>query len=179
MDTCVCPSVHVWTETKKHTSYDHLCPSAHVWTVRSYKTPLLWLFFWYSWYFCGYFVYLQPHETDSHTGKKTPKFMDKSSHKTPFCGSGHTDAATQNPIATQEKAPKFMDKSSHKTPFCGSVRPSVCLSHLFHHVPIIVSSWNFQELLPWSEVMSMQKVKVRGQRSRSQRSTPNLAVSGL
>ena len=45
MDTCVCPSVHVWTETKKHTSYDHLCPSAHVWTVRSYKTPLLWLFF--------------------------------------------------------------------------------------------------------------------------------------
>ena len=60
-----------------------------------------------------------------------------------------------------------------------SVRLSVCLSHLFHHVPIIVSSWNFQELLPWSKVMSMQKVKVRGQRSRSQRSTPNLAVSGL
>ena len=60
-----------------------------------------------------------------------------------------------------------------------SVRLSVCLSHLFHHVPIIVSSWNFQELLPWSRVMSMQKVKVRGQRSRSQRSTPNLAVSGL
>ena len=64
-----------------------------------------------------------------------------------------------------------------------SVRPSVCLSvclsHLFHHVPIIVSSWYFQELLPWSKVMSMQKVKVRGQRSRSQRSIPNLAVSGL
>ena len=60
-----------------------------------------------------------------------------------------------------------------------SVCLSVCLSHLFHHVPIIVSSWNFQELLPWSKVMSMQKVKVRGQRSRSQRSTSNLAVSGL
>ena len=60
-----------------------------------------------------------------------------------------------------------------------SIRPSVCLSHLFHHVPIIVSSWNFQELLPWSKVMSVQKVKVRGQRSRSQWSTPNLAVSGL
>ena len=56
---------------------------------------------------------------------------------------------------------------------CPSVRPSVCLSHIFYHVPIIVSSRNFQELLPWSEVMSMQKVKVRGQRSRSQRSTPN------
>ena len=56
-----------------------------------------------------------------------------------------------------------------------SVHPSVCLSvcpsHLFHHVPIIVSSWNFQELLPWSKVMSMQKVKVRGQRSRSQVNT--------
>ena len=62
---------------------------------------------------------------------------------------------------------------------CLSVRLSVCLSHLFHHVPIMVSSWNFQELLPWSKVMSMQKVKVRGQRSMSQRSTPNLAVSGL
>ena len=45
-----------------------------------------------------------------------------------------------------------------------SVCPSVRLSHLFHHVPIIVSSWNFQELLPWSKVMSMQKVK--GQRSK-------------
>ena len=62
---------------------------------------------------------------------------------------------------------------------CPSVRLSVCLSHLFHHVPIIVSTWNFQELLPWSKVMSMQKVKVRGQRSRSQRSRPNLTVSGL
>ena len=56
MDTCVCPSVHVRTETKKHTSYDHLCPSAPVWTVRSCKTPLLWLFLaaikqLYKWYF--------------------------------------------------------------------------------------------------------------------------------
>ena len=60
-----------------------------------------------------------------------------------------------------------------------SVCPSVCLSHLFDYVPIIVSSWNFQELLPMTKVRSMQKVKVRGQRSRSRRSTPNLAVSGL
>ena len=64
-----------------------------------------------------------------------------------------------------------------------SVRPSVCLSvcpsHLFDYVPIIVSSWNFQELLPMTNVRSMQKVKVRGQRSRSQRSQPNLTVSGL
>ena len=62
---------------------------------------------------------------------------------------------------------------------CLSVRPSVRPSHLFDYVPIIVSSWNFQELLPVTEVTSMQKVKVRGQRSRSQRSQPNLTVSGL
>ena len=66
---------------------------------------------------------------------------------------------------------------------CPSVRLSVCLSvclsHLFDYVPIIVSSWNFQELLPMTKVTSMQKVKVRGQRSRSQRSQTNLTVSGL
>ena len=60
-----------------------------------------------------------------------------------------------------------------------SVCPSVCPSHLFDYVPIIVSSWHFQELLPMTDVRSMQKVKVRGQRSRSQRSRPHLAVSGL
>ena len=58
-----------------------------------------------------------------------------------------------------------------------SVCLSVCSSHLFDYVPIIVSSWSFQELLPMTEVMFMQKVKVRGQRSRSH-SKPNLAVSG-
>ena len=62
---------------------------------------------------------------------------------------------------------------------CLSVRPSVRPSHLFDYVPIIVSSWNFQELLPVTEVTSVQKVKVRGQRSRSQRSQPNFTVSGL
>ena len=44
--------------------------------------------------------------------------------------------------------------------------PSVHLSHLFDYVPIIVSSWNFQELLPMTEVTSMQKVKVKGQGHR-------------
>ena len=43
-------------------------------------------------------------------------------------------------------------------------------SHLFHYVAIIVSSWNFHELLPMTEVMSKQKVKVSGQKWRSQRS---------
>ena len=60
-----------------------------------------------------------------------------------------------------------------------SVRLSVCPSHLFDYVPIIVSSWNFQELLPMTKLRSMQKVKVRGQRSRSQRSQHNLTVSRL
>ena len=36
---------------------------------------------------------------------------------------------------------------------------------LVDNVPIIVSSWNFQEFLPLTKLMSMQKVKVRGQRS--------------
>ena len=42
----------------------------------------------------------------------------------------------------------------------------------------MVSSWNFQEWLPMTEVTSMQKFKVRGQKSRLQRSKPKLAVSG-
>ena len=63
--------------------------------------------------------------------------------------------------------------------FSPSVCLSVCPSHLFRYVPVIASSWNFQELLPITKVMSMQKVKVRGQSFRSQRSQPNLTVSGL
>ena len=111
---------------------------------------------------------------------------------------------TNYPIWRRQKLP-YMKKTRKKKQVCGAacfmaaeikfsedVRPSaswqlrsnspktsVCLSHLFHHVPIIISSWNFQELLPMTKVTSMQKVKVRGQRSRSQRSTPNLTVSGL
>ena len=63
--------------------------------------------------------------------------------------------------------------------FSPSVRLSVCPSHLFDYVSIISSSLNFQKLLPVTEVTSMQKVKVRGQRSRSQRSQPNVTVSRL
>ena len=44
--------------------------------------------------------------------------------------------------------------------FSPSVCLSVRLSHLFHHVSLMVSSWNFQELLPMTKVTSMQKVKV-------------------
>ena len=55
--------------------------------------------------------------------------------------------------------------------FSPSVCPSVCPSHLFDYVPIIVSSQNFQELLPMTEVMSMQKVKVKGQGHRGHNPT--------
>ena len=41
---------------------------------------------------------------------------------------------------------------------------SVCLSHFFDNVPLILSSWNFQELFPMTKVMPMQKDK--GQRSK-------------
>ena len=52
-----------------------------------------------------------------------------------------------------------------------SVCPSVRLSHLFDYVPIIVSSWNFQELLPVTKATSMQKLKVKGQGHRGQQPT--------
>ena len=42
--------------------------------------------------------------------------------------------------------------------------PSVCLSHI---VTVIMSSWNFQELLLLTIVMFLQKVKVSGQMPRS------------
>ena len=64
---------------------------------------------------------------------------------------------------------------SVRPPVCLSARPSV--TH-FHNVPLVVLSWNIQELLPMTEAMSMQKFNVWGQRSRSQRSKPNLTVSG-
>ena len=40
---------------------------------------------------------------------------------------------------------------------CMSVRLSVCRSHLFDYVPIIIASWNFQELSPRTRVTPMQK----------------------
>ena len=52
-----------------------------------------------------------------------------------------------------------------------SVRPSVTFLTMF------LSSYH-PELSPLTDVMSMQKVEIRDQRSRSQRSRPNLAVSG-
>ena len=51
--------------------------------------------------------------------------------------------------------------------FSPSVRLSDCLSVTpFDYVPIIVSSRNFQELLPMADVMSMQKFNVKGQGHR-------------
>ena len=55
-----------------------------------------------------------------------------------------------------------------------SDRASACLSHPFHYVPLIII---FQELLSLTKVMSMQKDKVRGQKSRSYWSTQILPQS--
>ena len=99
----MCVQVSMYGLKQKNTQVMIICVQVPMYGLSFLQNTTSVAIFWYSWYFCGYLVYLQPHKTDSHTGKKTPKFMDKSSHKTPFCGSGHTEAATQNPIATQEK----------------------------------------------------------------------------
>ena len=90
---------------------------------------------------------------------------------------------TNYPIWRRQKLP-YMKKTRKKKQVCGAAcfmaaeikfSEDVRLSHLFDYVPIIVSSWNFQELSHWTRVRSMQKVKVRGQRSRSQRSRPKFS----
>ena len=52
-----------------------------------------------------------------------------------------------------------------------SVCLSVCLWRLFHYVPIIVSSWNFQELLPMTKwcpcKRSRSEVKSQGHRGQN------------
>ena len=58
-----------------------------------------------------------------------------------------------------------------------SVCPSVCLWHRFHYVPVTYHHEIHQTLLPLTEVMSVRKVKVRGQKSRSQWSRSNLTIS--
>ena len=46
---------------------------------------------------------------------------------------------------------------------CLSVCPSIRLSHLFHYVPIILSSWNF----PWVITIDRRDVHAKGQGQRS------------
>ena len=139
----------------KHTHYGHLCVSKCPCMDWNEKTHKLWSFvskcpcmdcsflqnttsvaiFWYSWYFCGYFVYLQPHKTDSHTAKKTPKFMDKSSHKTPFCVWTYRRSHTKPNSHTGKRHPNLWTKVATRHRFVGpsvrlSVRPSVRPSRL-------------------------------------------------
>ena len=62
-----------------------------------------------------------------------------------------------------------------------SVCPYVCLSHIFRYVPLIVSSWNFLEILPWQIWCpckeSWSNAKVQGHRGQN-KFCPNLGVSG-
>ena len=51
--------------------------------------------------------------------------------------------------------------------FSPPVHPSVCRSHLFDYVSISVSSKKFEELLLMTEMMSMQKIEVRGPRGQN------------
>ena len=64
----------------------------------------------------------------------------------------------------------YMKKTRKKKQVCGAAcfmvaeikfSKDVRLSHLFDNIPLIVSSWNFQELLPLTDMMSLQKVKVK------------------
>ena len=120
MDTCVCPCMDWNKKTHKLWSFVSKCPCMDCSFLQNTTSVAI---FWYSWYFCGYFVYMQPHKTDSHTGKKTPKFMDKSSHKTPFCGSGDTD--TKPNSHTGKRHPNLWTKVATRHRFVGpSVRPS-------------------------------------------------------
>ena len=82
-----------------------------------------------------------------------------------------------NGITTMADSLFSCDQAARRT--LSSVHPSVCLLHLFHNVPVIVSSWNFQELLKLRKVMTTKMVKVRGQRSMSQKSKHDVAVSGM
>ena len=68
----------------------------------------------------------------------------------------------------------FSNGFSFKKNYCMSVCLFVCAFHTFF---TMFPSWNFQEWLPMTEVMYMQKFKVRSQKSRLQRSKPKLAVS--
>ena len=74
----------------------------------------------------------------------------------------HTGPITDFRILVIPKAIFSCDQAALRTliSVCPSVCPSVRLSHLFNNVSVIISSWNFQELLPLTDTISMQKVKV-------------------
>ena len=84
--------------------------------------------------------------------------------------SGYTATQSQHGDIRAASPMGHCNCNCHKnTSFCPCVCLSgVCLSHIIHDVSVIVSSWNFQDLLPLTKVMSMQEVKVRGQSHRGQ-----------
>ena len=97
-----------------------------------------------------------------------------------YWGSSHWIISTSSVVIPIRKRPCLFscDQAALRTllsvrlSFCPSVRPSVTPFSLCSHHHIIMK---------FSGVITndMQKVEVIGQRSRSQRSKPNLAVSGL
>ena len=127
MDTCVCPSVHVWTETKKHTSYDHLCPSAHVWTVRSYKTPLLWLFFGTVGTFVAILLICSHTKPIATQEKRHPNLWTKVATRHCFVGPSIRPSEAWNTLVWPVLG--SVGPPDQPWPFYGmSVRPAVCPS---------------------------------------------------
>ena len=122
-----------------------------------------------------------PSYGDSHVKDKTVAKLSYLKHGDPYMDKTTSLYWNAPPLVTYDRNIFSCDQAALWMVFsvCLSVCLSVCPSHLFDYVPIIVSSRYFQELSPRTRVTSMQNVKVRGQRSRSQRSQPNLAVSGL
>ena len=121
---CVQVSMYGLKQKKTHTRCGNLCPSVHVWTVRSYKTSLLCLVLGTIGHFVASLFYVQPRKTDSHTGKKTPKFMDKSSHKVRTYGRSHTKPDSH----IGKIHPNLWTKEATGHRFVGPSAPNMCVN---------------------------------------------------
>ena len=120
-----------------------------------------------------------------------------------YCRSGHAWSLIIDPltagtptqkVGSMSKAPKLtcwhMTETAVQRIYFSYIflwwHLSVCLSvhHTFFYVPVIVSLWNFQELLPLPKVMSLHckrswsEVKSQGHRGQN-KFCPNLGFSGL
>ena len=62
---------------------------------------------------------------------------------------------------------------------CHSICPFFCPLHIFTMFPSSYHHEISRNYYHWQKWCPCKKVKVRGQRSKSQRSKPNLAISGL
>ena len=121
-----CPCMDWNKKTHKLWSFVSKCPCMDCSFLQNTTSVAI---FWYSWYFCGYFVYLQPHKTDS--------------HKTPFCGSGRSH--TKPNSHTGKRHPNLWTKVATRHRFVGpSVRLSVCPSVCHTFLTMFSSSYHHE-----------------------------------